>query len=47
VIEPSLMTPAEIAWLDTYHARVRKTLTPFLDAADAAWLEAATQPLAR
>ncbi len=44
-IEPALMSDEEINWLDTYHARVRETLTPLVDPAAAAWLAAATQPL--
>jgi len=46
LVEPALLGPAEIAWLDAYHARVRETLTPLVDAATAAWLAAATRPLA-
>ena len=45
LIEPSLLSGEEIAWLDAYHARVRDTLTPLLDAAVAAWLAEATRPL--
>ncbi len=45
LIDASLMTAMEIAWLDSYHAAVRTELMPFLDAATAAWLEAATAPL--
>jgi Xaa-Pro aminopeptidase len=45
VIEPSLMTPAEIQWLDGYHARVRQTLMPLVDGAVALWLDSATRPL--
>ncbi len=45
LVEPALLTPAEIAWLDGYHARVRQSLTPLLDPATAAWLAAATRPL--
>ncbi|MDA0367812.1 MAG: aminopeptidase P family protein [Proteobacteria bacterium] len=45
LIEPSLMTEPELAWLDAYHARVRDTLTPLVDAATGAWLAAATAPV--
>ncbi len=45
LVEPALMTAAEIAWLDAYHARVRAALAPHLEGADLAWLEAATRPL--
>ena len=46
LIEASLLDDAEIAWLDAYHARVRSALTPELDPDTAAWLAAATAPLA-
>ena len=45
LIEPALLTTDEIAWLDAYHARVRETLTPLVDAATASWLAEATRPL--
>jgi Xaa-Pro aminopeptidase len=45
LIEPALLSGAEIAWLDDYHARVRAALTPGSDADTAAWLAAATRPL--
>jgi Xaa-Pro aminopeptidase len=45
LIARELLTDEEAAWLDAYHARVRATLTPLVDAETAAWLEAATQPL--
>jgi Xaa-Pro aminopeptidase len=44
-VEPLLLGPEEIAWLDGYHARVRETLTPLVDAATAAWLAQVTRPL--
>jgi Xaa-Pro aminopeptidase len=44
LIEPSLLDEEEIAWLDAYHARVRKTLTPLIDPETATWLSAATEP---
>jgi len=45
-IEPSLMTEAEISWLDSYHAQVRQIIGPLLsDTADRLWLDAATAPL--
>ena len=46
LIEPALMSEADIAWLDAYHAQVRGDLTPLVDAETAAWLERATAPLA-
>jgi len=45
-IEPALMTDEEINWLDSYHARVRDTLTPLVDTATAQWLATVTEPLA-
>lgn len=45
VIDPTLLTRAEIAWLDAYHALVRQELAPLLDADTAAWLRSATRPL--
>ena len=45
-IEQAMLDPRERQWLDAYHARVRDTLTPLVDAATAAWLAQATRPLA-
>ncbi len=45
LVEPALVSEAERAWLDAYHARVRETLSPLVDADTAAWLETATRPL--
>ena len=43
-VEPALLTPEEIAWIDAYHARVRAEVGPRLDGETRAWLEAATRP---
>jgi Xaa-Pro aminopeptidase len=45
LIDSSLLEEEEIAWLDRYHARVRETLTPLVDADTARWLVEATQPI--
>jgi Xaa-Pro aminopeptidase len=45
LVEPRLMSPSELAWLDAYHARVAKLIGPHLNAEDRAWLAAATAPL--
>ncbi len=45
LVEPGLMTGAEIDWLNAYHAQVRERLTPLVDDMTAAWLIAATRPL--
>jgi Xaa-Pro aminopeptidase len=47
LIEPSLMTAEEIAWLDGYHARVRDMLTPLVDEPTRAWLHGACAPLTK
>ena len=46
LVEPSLLTAEEIAWLDAYHARVRREVGSLLDAETGAWLNSATQPFA-
>jgi Xaa-Pro aminopeptidase len=43
LVEPRLMDDDEIAWLDAYHARVRKTLSPLVDAPTRRWLAQATR----
>jgi Xaa-Pro aminopeptidase len=45
LIEPALLTAAEIAWLDRYHARVFAALVDGMEGDARAWLEAATAPL--
>ena len=45
LVEPSLMSSDEIAWLDDYHAGVRETLTPLVDKKTAEWLKRATRRL--
>jgi Xaa-Pro aminopeptidase len=44
-IERSLLSAAEIAWLNAYHARVREVIGPQLEGAEKAWLEQATQAI--
>jgi len=46
LIDSTLLSPAEMEWIDGYHQRVWRTLGPLLEAGAAAWLEAATRPLA-
>jgi Xaa-Pro aminopeptidase len=48
LIDPLLMSAAEIAWLDTYHQRVFGALSGWksLTAEERAWLAAACQPVA-
>ena len=44
-IDLALLSASDAAWLDQYHAGVRESLTPLLDADTAAWLAEATRPL--
>jgi Xaa-Pro aminopeptidase len=45
LIDTRLMSPAEIRYLNAYHARVKKTLSRFLSTKEAAWLSKATRPI--
>jgi Xaa-Pro aminopeptidase len=45
LIEPGVLSPEEIAWLDDYHARVRRALEPRVPPAARRWLRAATEPI--
>lgn len=45
LIEPRLLTDAHRKWLDAYHRRVQKTLSPLLGADDRRWLKDACRPL--
>jgi len=42
LVDTALLTEPERAWLDAYHARVRATLTPLVDAETVPWLAQAT-----
>ncbi|HZQ01735.1 MAG TPA: aminopeptidase P family protein [Reyranella sp.] len=44
-VEASLLTDAEKAWLNAYHARVREIVGPQVDEATRAWLAEATRPI--
>ncbi|MEM9205262.1 MAG: aminopeptidase P family protein [Pseudomonadota bacterium] len=46
LIDVTLLTPSERAWLNDYHRQVRDLVSPSLDDANRQWLEAATAPLA-
>ena len=46
LIDTALLSAEEIGWVDAYHARVRESLSPLLEVEVAAWLAAATAPLA-
>ena len=45
LIAAPLLTPAEIAWIDAYHARVLAEVGPGMAGAVRAWLAAACAPL--
>ena len=45
LIDVTLLTPEEVAWLEAYHARVRAAHRAALDPETAAWLDRATAPL--
>jgi Xaa-Pro aminopeptidase len=45
LVERKLMDDDEIKWLDSYHARVRKVLSPLIDAPTRRWLADATRRL--
>ena len=42
LIDKAMLSPAEIDWLNAYHARVNREVRAHLDAADQQWLDAAT-----
>ena len=44
-VEPMLLTPSEVAWIDAYHRQVREALAPSLSAEDRDWLNRATVPV--
>ncbi len=46
LIDLHLLTPAELAWMDAYHADVRTRILPLVEGAVADWLLKATEPLA-
>jgi len=41
----SMLTPEEVAWLNSYHKTVFDRLAPYLDEAEQEWLREATAPL--
>ncbi len=45
LIDPKQFSPAEIAWLNAYHARIRREIEPILLSDDRAWLRHATAPI--
>jgi Xaa-Pro aminopeptidase len=45
LIDLKMLRPDELAWLNDYHAQVRREVRAAVDEATAAWLDAATAPL--
>ena len=45
LVDRSLLTPAEIDWWNSYHAKVRDVLAPQMEGEALAWLEGACKPL--
>jgi Xaa-Pro aminopeptidase len=45
LVDKAMLSPAEVAWLDDYHAQVLDKIGPRLAGEDRAWLEAACAPL--
>ncbi|MXP40422.1 M24 family metallopeptidase [Altererythrobacter soli] len=45
LVDRALLTPAEVAWWNAYHERVREVLAPQLEGEDRAWLQEACKPL--
>ncbi|NVN87474.1 MAG: aminopeptidase P family protein [Rhodopseudomonas sp.] len=47
LIDLGMISSKELGWLNDYHARVRREVSPHLGETDKLWLDAATAPLAR
>jgi Xaa-Pro aminopeptidase len=47
LIDLKTISGTELAWLNDYHARVRREVRPHVDEATRVWLDAATEPLAQ
>jgi Xaa-Pro aminopeptidase len=45
LVEVAIMSPAELDWLNRYHARVCEVIGPQLSGDDKAWLETACAPI--
>jgi Xaa-Pro aminopeptidase len=47
LIDVSLLTDADLVWLNAYHQRVRETLRPLIEEAAKPWLETATENMGK
>jgi len=45
LVAPALLDPGERDWLDTYHRRVHREISPFLNEAERRWLDNACRPV--
>lgn len=45
LIEPGILSPEELAWLNAYHARVLREVGAFLEGAELDWLKQACAPI--
>ena len=45
-IDPKKLSPAELSWLNQYHATVYETLSPYLTDSENEWLKKACAPIA-
>lgn len=45
LVDLTLITPTELAWLNKYHTRVYERISPFLNEKENLWLKKATAPL--
>ena len=43
LVDRDLLTSAEVAWLNAYHARVRQEIAPLVDTETGPWLAEATR----
>jgi Xaa-Pro aminopeptidase len=44
-IDPHMLEPEEVVWLNCYHAHVMAKIGPNLEGADLEWLQAACAPI--
>ncbi|XP_058069117.1 aminopeptidase P1 [Magnolia sinica] len=45
LMDPTLLTPEEIQWVNNYHSTCREVLLPYMDEHEIAWLKRATEPI--
>ena len=45
LIDPALLTPTELSWLNDYHARVAATLAPVLEGEEREWIVSRCSPI--